>query len=136
MNTEIIVITQKHVGTALLKATKNIFGILPISTIPVAVNYRADPEQLFVRLKNIIKDIPEKHKILILTDLYGSTASNIATRLYEYAPNRCHLVTGLNLPMLVNIMNYPELELEELAHIAVSGGQQGVFDLKSENISC
>jgi len=128
MSTEIIIITQKHVGTALVKAAKNIYGKLPLPITAVAVNYRTNPDQLLTKLDKLLGKFPEEDDILVLTDLYGSTPSNIANQLCKRCHHRTKLITGLNLPMLVKILNYPDLSLDKLAEKAVSGGQQGVFD--------
>lgn len=37
------------------------------------------------------------------------------------------MVAGVNLPMLVRVLNYPQLPLGELAEKALSGGREGVF---------
>lgn len=62
--------------------------------------------------------------VLILTDMYGSTPSNVANRLM--AKDGIQIVSGINLPMLLRVLNYPELGLEELVQKAVSGGRDGV----------
>ena len=62
---------------------------------------------------------------LIFTDVFGATPCNIAQRL----PNlgvRMHCVSGLNLPMLLRVLNYPEQSLDELAQTAASGGRGGI----------
>jgi len=64
--------------------------------------------------------------VLILTDMYGATPSNIVSELLD--PSRV-LVSGINLPMLVRVMNYPDLDLNDLAEKAISGGQDGILAL-------
>jgi PTS system ascorbate-specific IIA component len=65
------------------------------------------------------------HGVLILTDLYGSTPGNIAKNLL--VDSGFKLVSGMNLPMLIRILNYPELDLEAMAEKAVSGGKDGIL---------
>jgi PTS system ascorbate-specific IIA component len=62
--------------------------------------------------------------------MYGSTPSNIACRLHAQANVR--VVGGINLPMLVRILNYPRLSLDELVDKAVSGGRDGVLTCNTE----
>ena len=69
--------------------------------------------------------------VLVLTDVCGATPSNIACRLVSLG--RVMVVSGLNLPMLMRILNYPNLSLEELAERAVSGGRQGIMLLPGKN---
>lgn len=63
--------------------------------------------------------------VLILTDVYGASPSNLAARLTQLGtPTR--RVAGLNLPMLLRICNYADQPLDELALTAVNGGKTGV----------
>ena len=60
----------------------------------------------------------------VLTDMYGSTPSNIACRL---TGTHTKVVAGINLPMLIRVLNYPRLTLTELAEKALSGGRDGIM---------
>ena len=62
--------------------------------------------------------------MLVLTDIYGSSPANIAAALQERP--RVLAVAGVNLPMLVRVLNYPVLPLEALAEKALSAGREGV----------
>lgn len=73
----------------------------------------------------MIKTMDKGDGVLILTDMFGSTPSNIAHRLSQ--PGRVMVVTGLNLPMMIKVMNYPKLDLQELVDLAVEGGKSGVL---------
>ena len=50
---------------------------------------------------------------MILTDMFGSTPSNIAKEFLRY--KNVKIVSGINLSMLLNIFNYPDLNLDNLA---------------------
>ena len=63
--------------------------------------------------------------MLILTDLYGASPSNLAARLTQLG-TPARRVAGLNLPMLLRVCNYAEQELDALSLTAVSGGKTGV----------
>lgn len=63
--------------------------------------------------------------VLILTDLYGASPSNLAARLAQLG-TPARRVAGLSLPMLLRVCNYADQTLEELALTAVSGGKTGV----------
>ena len=63
--------------------------------------------------------------VLILTDLYGASPSNLAARLTQLG-TPARRVSGLNLPMLLRVCNYADQELDELVLTAVSGGKTGV----------
>jgi len=63
----------------------------------------------------------------VLIDLFGATPCNIACSLISN--HRVRVVGGVNLPMLVKLMNYPATDLDTLVNIALSGGCQGVLDV-------
>jgi PTS system ascorbate-specific IIA component len=63
--------------------------------------------------------------VLILTDIYGASPSNLAARLVQLG-TPARRVAGLSLPMLLRACNYADQGLDELALTAVSGGKTGV----------
>ena len=65
--------------------------------------------------------------VLVLTDIFGATPSNVAQRLVDGAKSR--LITGVNLPMLLRSVSYRNEPLEALVSRAVIGGTQGVMQV-------
>ena len=63
--------------------------------------------------------------VLILTDLYGASPSNLAARLTQLG-TPARRVAGMNLPMLLRVCNYADQALDELVLTAVAGGKTGV----------
>ncbi len=120
----LLVITHNNVGGALFDAAISVLGNcpLPYEILPVAQN--CDPEERFEKAQKYLEKLNQSEGVLVITDMYGSTPSNIATKL---ASDKVTIITGLNLPMLVRVMNYPDLSLDKLANKAVSGGQTGVI---------
>lgn len=64
--------------------------------------------------------------VLILTDVYGASPSNLAARLTQLG-TPARRVAGMNLPMLLRVCNYPEQNLDQLALTAIAGGKTGVI---------
>lgn len=125
MSVSILIITHEDIGKAFLKAAQNTFEReLPLSVSTAEINLNADPDQLIPELKCIIRKLNQGDGLLILTDLFGSTPSNIAQALQEIENIR--IVTGLNLPMLLRVLNYPQLSLAELTDKAKEAGQSGI----------
>lgn len=133
MNVGILLVTHGQVGSALLDAAIDILGVCPLSASALAAPAGCDPERVLVEAQRAILELDSGDGVLVLTDLYGSTPSNIACKL----PHRegVRVVAGLNLPMLVRILNYPNLDLDELQHKAVTGGRDGVITCNIEGIS-
>lgn len=124
----LLVITHNNVGGALFDAATSVLGICPLPFEILPVSQNCDPEERLQKAQAFVKKLNESGDgVLVVTDMYGSTPSNIATKL---ACDNATIVTGLNLPMLVRIMNYPDLSLEKLANKAVSAGQTGVIIVK------
>lgn len=128
----IILITHEEVGAALLHAAAMALGELPLPTKVITVGYDVEPEKISEKLKKFLNQTNKHQAFLVLTDLYGATPCNIASGLQKIWPKeQIHVVSGLNLPMLIRVMNYAELTLLELAQKAVSGGRDGVIDCQA-----
>ena len=64
--------------------------------------------------------------LLVLTDLPGATPANLARAC---ANERCRVLSGLNLPMLIRAWNYRDQPLAELAELALEGGRKALLEL-------
>ena len=64
--------------------------------------------------------------MLILTDAYGSTPGNLATRVAT--DQRTRVVAGVNMPMLLRVFNYHDQALDALSTAAIEGGRRGIVD--------
>ena len=65
--------------------------------------------------------------VLVLTDIFGATPSNVAQKLVDGMKSR--LITGVNLPMLLRSVSYRNETLDALVSRAVIGGTQGVMQV-------
>ena len=94
------------------------------NTACVEIPMNADIDNMKHQVANALNELSTNDGVLILTDSYGSTPCNIANEFLD-CKNRS-LVSGLNLPMLIRIMNYRSLPLDELRDIAIEGGKHGI----------
>lgn len=120
----LLIITHNNVGGALFDAATSVLGNCPLPHEVLPVSQNCDPEERYQKALSFLEKSNPTDGVLVITDMYGSTPSNIATKL---AADNVTIVTGISLPMLVRVMNYPKLSLEKLAHKAVSAGQAGVI---------
>lgn len=125
MTVGILLITHENYGNVSLQTVKSILGVCPLETKSLSVPFDANPDAVYEEAKSAVKLLDNGEGVLILTDLYGSTPSNIAHRLIE--EGRTVVVSGLNLSMLMRVLNYPNLSLEELVDKASRGGSEGVI---------
>jgi PTS system mannose-specific IIA component len=124
MTVGILLLTHENYGDVSLQTVKSILGVCPLETKSLGVPFDANPDYVYSEAKHYVKILDHGEGVLILTDLYGSTPSNIAHRLIE--EGRTVVISGLNLSMLMRVLNYPNLSLEELVDKASRGGTEGV----------
>lgn len=124
----ILIITHNNVGGTLFDAATSVLGDCPMPVEILTISQNCDPEERYQKAKTCLKKLSSLDGVLVITDMYGSTPSNIATKL---ASDKVTIITGINLPMLVRIMNYPKLSLEKLADKALSAGQSGVIIVRN-----
>jgi len=121
----VLLITHENIGEILLQTVRRVLEVCPLQTRCLPVPFDSDPDEIQQEAAQLIRSLDKGDGVLILTDLFGATPSNIAHRLSE--AGKVMVVTGINLPMLIKVMNYPNLNLEQLVGVAVEGGQSGVF---------
>ncbi len=119
----LIMVTHAGLAQALLANARKLTGPLPTSCSSFEISLDADPERSGRQLSDLIDK--QGGEVLILTDLFGATPSNIATTAAKNRP--CRIVAGVNLPMLLRILNYHDLPLAQLVQIAMDGGQGGIM---------
>ncbi len=130
MSVSLFLITHGNIGNEILATTQNQFNSNPLTATTLVVNRDVDPGELLQEAKQTVESIDAGDGVLILTDLYGATPSNIALKLSKLddIKDRVRVISGLNLPMLTRLFNYPSLSLTELAEKALTGATDGIID--------
>lgn len=128
MTVSLLVITHDSIGQSLVDTASGMLGVTPLPIDVLGIKKNTNPDEACQQAENMIKN---NTSTLVLTDMYGSTPSNIACHLRDIENVR--IVSGLNLPMLVRVLNYPRLELDELVVKALTGGQDGVLTCNTEH---
>ena len=130
MTIGILLLTHNDIGAQLLLAAKSTYGSIPIRTEILSIDHYDQPNDLAKLANQYIKLLDDGKGVLILTDMFGSTPSNIAKDLCHLS--KVNVVSGLNLSMLLNIFNYPNLSLKQLTTKAIEGGRDGVIQINYE----
>ena len=125
MTTAVLLLTHTGLGDALIAAARGVVGALSLRVAAVEFGMGEDPTPFSYRAAKQLRDLDAGAGVLVLTDLYGSTPSNVAAQLASQGVS-LRRVSGLNLPMLLRVLNYPEQSLDELAQTAATGGRSGV----------
>jgi PTS system mannose-specific IIA component len=126
MSVGLVIIAHDGIGPCLLGTASLVLGECPLEARVLSTALDSDPEELLDQLRGVITELEHGDGVLILTDLPGSTPSNVARR--AAAEFRARIVSGLNLSMLINVLNYPGLDLDGLAARALEGGRAGIID--------
>jgi len=126
MTVAVLLITHGQVGNVLLETAESVLDARPLPARALSVAPDADPEELLRAAHEMVVQLDQGDGVIVCTDLYGSTPSNIATALQHRAPG-VRVIAGVNLPMLVRMMNYPGLDIMQLIDKALSGGREGIF---------
>ena len=120
----LVILAQKEMGEGLLNAVEHVLGTRPSGLEVQPIDYHQSPETLTQALTVRLQKIDQGDGVLILVDIYGSSHTNAACWLLS--PGRIELVSGVNLPMLVRVLNYRHLPMNELLRKAQSGGTEGI----------
>ncbi|SMC29911.1 PTS system, ascorbate-specific IIA component [Andreprevotia lacus DSM 23236] len=121
----IIIVTHVSLGDALMSCAQHIMG-RPLSNVAqLAVSKADDPDKVVERARQMIASLDDGSGVLLLTDIYGGTPSNVANRLI--VPGKVEAVAGVNLPMLVRALTYCHQPLETVVSKAITGGLEGVL---------
>jgi PTS system ascorbate-specific IIA component len=131
MTIGLLLITHSRIGEAMLETAGKMLEGRPVAveSLPVAID--SNPEKLVEQANSIINKLDQGHGVLVFTDMYGSTPSNIAYRLAE--KGRVNVISGINLPMLIRTLNYQTMDLDALTEKAVSGGREGIICCETLN---
>jgi len=124
MSIGILLITHPGVGTALLTTASRLLAVCPTRIRCLDVPIDANTEAILKQASKEMLGLDDGGGVLILTDAYGSTPSNIACKLAE--DHFARVVSGLNLPMLIRVFNYFTEDLDTLSRKAVKGGIRGI----------
>ena len=126
MSVGILLITHEGIGAALLAVATRLLRKLPLETAAFEVPFDGDVDALLPQASAALRKVDGGHGVLVLTDLYGATPSNIAAKLSRLG-TPVRRVSALSLPMLLRVMNYADLPLDELPAVAAAGARNGVI---------
>ncbi len=97
---------MKKLATVLIDAATFILGARPEAVEAVAINPEQNAETLRKRIAEGLKAVNRNKGILILTDMFGGTPSNMSYSFLE--EGRIEVLTGVNLPILIKALTSRE----------------------------
>ena len=121
----IVVVTHSQLGEALIEAAEFIVGSRPEGVVSVSIDLNQNVDKLREKVVAGIKKAGREEGILILTDMFGGTPSNISYSFLE--EGRVEVLSGVNLPILVHAMNSRvKMGLNELAASLETFGRKSI----------
>lgn len=121
----ILIIAHGTLGESLVHCASHVLNKRPPRLKQLGVTAQDDPLLLVPQARALVKDVDDGSGVIILSDIYGGSPSNIAAKLL--VPGRVEGVAGVNLPMLIRVLTYRDKALSTLLTKAVSGGCEGVL---------
>lgn len=124
MKIGVLIVTHHGLGREFLQALR-----LIIPDAPTFHSVSLDPSQNVEAMRDAIraglKDAEGGNGVLILTDMFGGTPSNVSLSFLD--EHRVEVVTGINLPMLIKLATFRgDMSLEELATFIKEYGQRNI----------
>jgi len=127
----VLVVTHGAIGETLLSSAEQILGSKMARAAAFGVSRNDDPESVLARLRKLAAQLDDGAGLLVLTDMFGATPCNVASRLL--ADGRVEGVSGVSLPMLVRVLSSRNGSLAAAVQRALSGGAEGVVHMNTDS---
>ena len=121
----IVIVTHSELGDALIGAAEFIVGSRPESIESISIDLSENAEKLRQKIDRGIKKVIGPEGVIILTDMFGGTPSNLSYSFLE--EGRIEVLSGVNLPILIQAINMrKKMELDQLAANLEAFGKRSI----------
>ena len=121
----IVIVTHSQLGDALIDAAEFILGNRPDTMVPVSIDLKENVDKLRKKIAEAIKQVDNKKGVLILTDMFGGTPSNLSYSFLE--EGKVEVISGVNLPILIKAVDIQkDMELSDLAQKLEAFGKKSI----------
>ena len=119
----LVIVCHEDMGDELVRAAEMIVGRID-AVETVSVKQDSAPETLRERVQTAIKKVDRKKGVMLMTDMFGGTPSNIAL---AFLGDSVEVVSGVNLSMIIKFANHREEKaLPELARLVQDAAQKSI----------
>ncbi|MCP2519942.1 hypothetical protein NLB96_01775 [Candidatus Aminicenantes bacterium AC-335-K20] len=119
-----VIVSHGKLAEELLNALTIILGEAP-NIEAVSIGWYDDVEESKKKIKESIKRVDRKNGVIIFTDMFGGTPSNISFSFLK--ENQIEIITGVNLPMLIKFVSLQRTNnLKEVAKKVVEQGKKNI----------
>ena len=123
----LFLITHGSFGESLIQCACHVLNKRPTQIAQLGVSAQDDPLDVLPTARRWIDLVDTGEGVLLLTDVFGATPSNIACKLT--IPGRIESISGVNLPMLLRALTYRDKDMPTLIAKAIAGGRDGVVTM-------
>ncbi len=127
----ILIVSHGTFGESLIHSASHVLGKRPLFLRQLGVTVHDDPDAIIPVAEDLIRFLDQGQGVLVLTDIYGATPSNIAAKLLQ--PGRVEGIAGVNLPMLIRALTYRGEPLEAVIEKSLSGATEGIFRIEQRS---
>lgn len=128
----ILIITHGTLGESLIQCACHVLNKRPHQIAQLGVSAQDDPLDILPDAQRLLATVDTGEGVLVLTDIFGATPSNIAMKLLR--PGSVEAVSGANVPMLLRVLTYREKgDIQTIITKAVAGACDGVLHIKGGN---
>ena len=126
----VLIVTHGDIGTSLLTSANQILGGEQKQVATLSVWRADDIDDLVLRARELIEALDAGDGVLVLTDIFGATPGNVASRLLQ--DGKIEGVSGVSLPMLLRVLTGRNGSLSASVQRALSGGAEGLVHMNTD----
>ena len=121
----IVIVTHRRLADALIDAAEFIVGGKVEAVAPVSIDLNESVDVLRNKIIKGIKQVKSDEGVLILTDMFGGTPSNLSYSFLD--EGHVEVISGVNLPILIKaIDSRKKSELTKLAECLEEYGKKSI----------
>ena len=121
----LLIVAHGTMGESLIHCASHVMGKRPLYLRQLGVTIHDDPDAILPQARDLVRFVNQGKGVLVLTDIFGATPSNIACRLLQ--PGMVEGISGVNLPMLIKALSYRESPIDVLIEKSLGGAVEGVI---------
>jgi PTS system mannose-specific IIA component len=124
--TGILVVTHGNLASTLIETLDFIMGKEQDRVLPISIDIKEDPDNLRKKIKQAISTVSSDKGVLIFTDMFGGTPSNLAYSFLD--EGKIEVISGVNLPLLLKAVTARKksMDMETLANLLVEHGKRSI----------
>ncbi len=121
----ILLVTHANLGNALIETAELILEGSQEKIGFVSINIQENPDSLRKKIKKGISKVKTDKGILILTDMFGGTPSNLSYSFLE--EGIVEVISGVNLPILLKAINSrKKMDMATLTSSLIETGKRSI----------